>query len=88
MSRELAEAAAWIAEAIGYPIETRMPDHPMPAALWDALVDHIHADEAGKWHGNELDRDETESWLACEAGLTTNHAARGDVAGTETEEAV
>ena len=67
----LAEAAAWIADSIGYPIETRMPDYPMPQALWDALVDHIHADRSGDWHGNTLDREETESWLADEAGRPT-----------------
>lgn len=64
----LREAAAWIAESIGYPIECKMPERPMPEALWQALVDHVHADEAGRWHGNELDRDGTESWLADEAG--------------------
>lgn len=68
MSTNLAAAAAWIAESIGYPVETRMPDHPMPQALWDALVDHIHADPGGQWHGNTLDREDTESWLAEEAG--------------------
>lgn len=64
----LREAAAWIAESIGYPIETAMPNHPMPQALWDALVEHVHADEMGKWHGNTLDHEGTELWLADEAG--------------------
>lgn len=64
----LEEAAAWVAESIGYPVEVTMPAHPMPQGLWDALVDHVHADKSGKWHGNTLDRDETESWLADEAG--------------------
>lgn len=64
----LRAAAAWVAESVGYPVEAAMPDHPMPQALWDALVDHVHADESGKWHGNTLDREDTESWLAYEAG--------------------
>jgi hypothetical protein len=64
----LRAAAVWVAESIGYPVECKMPDDPMPQALWDALVDHVHADVAGKWHGNDLDREDTESWLADEAG--------------------
>lgn len=64
----LREAAAWVAEGIGYPVEAQLPEHPMPQALWDALVDHVHADESGKWHGNELAREDAESWLADEAG--------------------
>ena len=64
----LREAAAWIAESIGYPVEIKMPDCPTPEALWQALVDHVHEDAAGRWHGNELDREDTESWLADEAG--------------------
>lgn len=51
-----------------YPVEVKMPDRPMPQPLWDALIDHVHADASGKWHGNTLDREETESWLADEAG--------------------
>ena len=66
--RALTESAAWVADGIGYPVETRLPDHPMPQALWDALVDHVHADAGGNWHGNNLDREDTESWLADEAG--------------------
>jgi hypothetical protein len=64
----LLEAAAWIAEGVGYPVEAKMPDHPMPRSLWEALVDHIHADETGRWHGGQLTRQETASWLADEAG--------------------
>lgn len=64
----LRQAAAWIAESIGYPVEVKMPDHPMPEALWQALVDHVHEDASGRWHGNELGREDTESWLADEAG--------------------
>ena len=64
----LAQVAAWVADALGYPVEVRMPNHPVPQPLWDALVDHVHADESGKWHGNTLDREDTESWLADEAG--------------------
>src|SRR5690606_21224249 len=65
---ELAQAAAWVAEALGYPVETSTPDAPMPDGLWEALVDHVHADKSGRWHGNELDRDEVAAWLAEEAG--------------------
>lgn len=73
MSEQMAEAAAWVAETIGYPVECTMPDRPMPEALWQALVDHVHADKSGRWHGNSLDREDVESWLADEAGrpLTT-----------------
>lgn len=71
-SAVLAEVAAWVADSIGYPVEVRFPNHPMPQPLWDALVDHIHADESGKWHGNTLDREDTESWLADEAGRALN----------------
>lgn len=76
----LLEAAAWVAESIGYPVEVKMPDHPAPQALWDALVDHIHADVKGKWHGMELDRESTEWWLADEAGRadSLDPAPRGD----------
>ena len=56
---DLSDAAAWIADT---------PRHPMPDALWDALVDHVYADESGIWHANELSRDEVDSWLADEAG--------------------
>jgi len=65
---DLSEAAAWIADTLGYPAEMSTPRHPMPDALWDALVDHVYADETGIWHGNELSRDEVDSWLAFEAG--------------------
>lgn len=67
----LREAAVWVAESIGYPVQVTMPGHPMPQALWDALVDHIHADKFGTWHGNELARDEVESWLADESTRVT-----------------
>lgn len=65
---ELAQAAAWVAEAIGYPVETTTPDAPMPNGLWEALIDHVHADKSGRWHGNELDREVVAEWLAEEAG--------------------
>lgn len=65
---ELREAAEWVANSIGYPIETAMPDHPMPAALWSALVDVVHEDADGHWHGNSLDREDVDSWLCEEAG--------------------
>ncbi|MAE64171.1 MAG: hypothetical protein CMJ18_07830 [Phycisphaeraceae bacterium] len=65
----LREAAAWLAEGLAYPIDFSIePNCPMPHALWSALVDHVHADKSGKWHGNALDREDTESWLADEAG--------------------
>ena len=64
----LRDAAAWLAESLGYPFNMTTATPP-PAALWEALVDHVHADESGKWHGNELDRDEVEGWLTFEGGL-------------------
>lgn len=71
----LAQAAAWVAETIGYPVETSTPDAPMPDGLWEALVDHVHADKSGRWHGNELDRDEVAAWLAEEAGRGSGRPA-------------
>lgn len=65
---KLAETAAWVADDIGYPVELSMPGVPTPDALWEAIVDHVHADQGGTWHGNELDRDEVRSWLEDEAG--------------------
>lgn len=70
MVEALQEAAAWIAETLRYPTDFATEEH-MPEALWEALVDHIHADKTGKWHGNELTREEIESWLADEAGRPT-----------------
>lgn len=61
------QAAEWLAAA-GYPIEFRMPDLPPPPALWEALVDVIHEDKNGIWHGKRLSREETESWLRDEMG--------------------
>ena len=63
----LAEAAAWVAEGLGYPVDVGA-DLPMPDALWEALVDHVHADPTGEWHSNTLTREETASWLTEEAG--------------------
>ena len=65
----LREAAGWLAQT-GYPVQFATPDAPPPTALWDALVDVVHADETGEWHGHELTRDEVDSWLAAEAGET------------------
>lgn len=74
----LREAAAWIADGIRYPVEVIMPGIPMPDALWEALVDHVHADVTGEWHGNSLDRDGTDSWLRDEAGLPERDAATSE----------
>ena len=75
----LREAAAWIADGIRYPGEwVDMPGIPMPDALWEALVDHVHADVTGEWHGNSLDRDETDSWLRDVAGLPERDAATSE----------
>lgn len=64
----LREVAVWVAEHMGYPVEMSMPAHPAPQKFWDVLVDHIHTDATGKWHGNGLSRDEVASWLDDEAG--------------------
>lgn len=64
----LREAADWLART-GYPVQFTMPDLPPPASLFAALVDVVHADKTGEWHGNELTRDEVEFWLQDEAGL-------------------
>lgn len=44
-----------------------MTDHPMPDALWTALVDLVYADSTGDWHGGELTREEVAAWLREEA---------------------
>lgn len=56
------ETAEWLAE-IGYPIQISMPDHVPPAAVWSALIDVIHEDADGDWHGNELTREEVSAWM-------------------------
>ena len=63
----LSDAAAWLAKAFGYPVDCGS-SVPMPEALWEALVDHVYADQTGEWHSNTLDREDTEAWLAEEAG--------------------
>lgn len=65
---DMSDAAAWIAEVVGYPIDFTFRDQPMPDGLWSALVDHVHFDASGRWHGNSLDREDVETWLADEAG--------------------
>lgn len=64
----LAALVAWVADEIGYPVQMVMGP-PIPAAAWPVLVDHVHADASGNWHGNTLDREDTEAWLADEAGI-------------------
>lgn len=68
----LSEIAAWLADEVGYPVQMQMPDAPAPGALIEALVDHVHRDTGGRWHGGELTHDEVRSWLLDEMG------ARGD----------
>ena len=65
---DLTAAAEWLA-ATGYPVDFTLPDSPPPPGLFEALVDVVHADKDGYWHGNELTRDEVDSWLRCEAGM-------------------
>lgn len=60
--------AAWLV-AQGYPCDYRATSEPPPAALWEAIVDVVHLDADGTLHGNELTRDEVDSWLRGEAGL-------------------
>lgn len=67
----ITETGTWLA-ATGYPVQFAFADdHPVPPRpIWEALVDHVHADKHGTWHGNELDRDDVDSWLLDELGLT------------------
>lgn len=67
---DLRAIAEWVAEWVGYPVETTMPDKPPPPELWEAIVDHVHEDRTGKWHNNELSRAEVDAWLSDERGLT------------------
>lgn len=69
-AQALREAAEWLANAIGFPVEVKMPDAPPPAALWDALVDVVHEDADGRWHGHELSREDVAAWLRDENGFT------------------
>lgn len=62
----VSQAAEWLATT-GYPIEFTHQSRPR-GPLWDALVDTVHRDADGSWHGNDLDRDEVEAWLIDEAG--------------------
>ena len=63
---DMEAVAKWLANS-GYPIDYSTTEPP-PLALRQALVNFIHRDDDGKWHGNTLDRDETADWLAGEAG--------------------
>ena len=63
----LNDIAEWVMD-LGYPLNFSL-DSPPPALLWDAIVSRVHADVDGRWHGNELTRDEVDSWLRKEAGI-------------------
>lgn len=65
-SAALREAAEWIVRA-GYPVDWGTAEHP-PPALWEALVDAVHADPTGSLHGHELSREEVDAWLRHETG--------------------
>lgn len=65
----LREVAAWVADRVGFPVEVSMPGAQPPSALWEAIVDHVHADTTGSWHGNDLAREDVDSWLRDEAGM-------------------
>lgn len=65
----MAAVAEWLAESFGYPIQVQMPADPPPPELWEAIVDHVHADADGRWHGNSLTREEVRTWLLDEGGM-------------------
>lgn len=68
MSDDLKVAAEWLAST-GYPCEwSHRAGHLPPRPLWDALVDYVHADADGKWHGGYLDREGVHYWLLDECG--------------------
>lgn len=69
-SADLKAAAEWLAST-GYPLEWHASGAGQvpPRPLWDALIDYIHTDPDGSFHGNELDRVDVESWLLDELGL-------------------
>ena len=65
---DLTAAAEWLA-ATGYPLDFTFLDNQPPPGLFEALVDVVHADKDGGFHGNELTRDEVDSWLRYETGM-------------------
>lgn len=73
-ARDALNAAAEWLTSTGFPVDYSMGVHTMPEPFWQAVVDVIHADKTGGWHGNTLDREETEDWLTDETGRT-HHAS-------------
>lgn len=64
---EMHAVAWWVVEVLGYPVDfsTGVGQSP-PAALRDAIVDVVLADEGRRHHGGTLDREEVEAWLSDE----------------------
>lgn len=65
-AQKLRAAAEWMVRT-GYPFDWATKEHP-PLALWEAVVDAMHADPTGSLHGRELSREEVDSWLRYETG--------------------
>lgn len=59
---DLHEAAEWLV-SVGYPMGWQSRTEPAPDALWQAVVDVVHEDRDGAFHGNKLTRDEVAEWL-------------------------
>jgi hypothetical protein len=57
--------AQWLLD-IGYPLDWHTTEPP-PTDVWDAVVDLVHEDAGGRYHGRELTREEVEAWLMGEA---------------------
>jgi hypothetical protein len=57
--------AQWLLD-IGYLTDWR-PGVLPPTDVWAAVVDLVHEDAGGRFHGRELTREEVEAWLMGEA---------------------
>ena len=67
MTDDLHNAAEWLVYQFGYPTDMGCTRRP-PEALRQAIIDVIHEDKGHWLHGNELDRDEVDDWIADDNG--------------------
>lgn len=56
--------AQWLIDA-GYPIDWHLTELP-PTELWDAVVELVHEDADGRFHGRQLSREDVAAWLRYE----------------------
>ena len=64
VGKDLREAAEWLV-ARGFPFDFSWGTPP-PQGLWEAVIDVVHEDPRGEWHGNELTRESVREWLEME----------------------